>query len=411
MTDAPATAAELDARDPLADARDHFVLPEGVIYLDGNSLGARQKGIVERLTNVVEQQWGNGLIRSWNEADWYDLPLRTGDRIAPLIGAVAGDVVVGDSTTISLFRVVAAALALRPDRHVIVTERENFPTDLYILEGLKSLRPNLEIRHADLKVDPATLLDGAAVLILTHVDYKTGRIRDAAKLTAAAHAAGALTVWDLSHSAGAVEVDVRGWGADFAVGCGYKYLNGGPGAPSFTWVAPSLVNMTEQPLRGWLGHRDPFAFESTYAPATGIRRYITGTQQVLSLAALHEALSIWGDISMRDVRAKSVAQTSRFIERVEAECAGLGLTLVSPRVSSERGGHVSFAHPEGYAIMQALIARGVVGDFRAPDVLRFGFSPLYVRFSEIDRAVDVLADILRTKSWDQPAFTTRRIVT
>ena len=405
------SAAELDARDPLAAVRGAFSIPEGVIYLDGNSLGALPLSIAARIDRVIGTEWGERLIRSWNETDWYTLPLSVGDRIAPLLGAGAGEVVVGESTTVSLFRVVAAALGLRPGRSVIVTERENFPTDLYILEGLKSLRPEIEIRQAADGEDPATLLDGAALLLLTHVDYKTGRIRDMAKLSAAAHAAGALVIWDLSHSAGVLELDLPGSGADFAVGCGYKYLNGGPGAPSYTWVAPAHITTVNQPLSGWMGHSAPFAFSPDYVPAPGLRRFITGTPQVLSLAALDEAMKIWEGISLRDVRAKSTAQTRRFIERVEEECADLGLTLVSPRDDAHRGGHVSFAHEHGYAIMQALIARGVIGDFRAPDILRFGFSPLYLSFAEIDRAVDVLAEILRTRSWDAPEFSTRRVVT
>lgn len=410
------SAAALDARDPLAPLRARFSLPSGVIYLDGNSLGALPNGVAERVATVVHEQWGEGLIRSWNDADWYNLPTRVGDRIAPLVGAQPGEIVVGDSTSVSLYRVVAAALSLRPDRHVIVTEAGNFPTDLYILEGIKQMRPDLEIRAVERDVDPASALEGAAVLVLTHVDYKTGLIRDMKRLSAAAHAAGALAVWDLSHSTGALELDLHGAGADFAVGCGYKYLNGGPGAPSFTWAAPAIASAAQQPLSGWFGHRDPFAFDATYAPAPGIRRFITGTQQVLSLAALDEALKVWESISMREVRAKSMAQTSRFLERVEAGLAEAGidageLRLVSPRDASVRGGQISFAHQNGYAIVQALIAGGVIGDFRAPDLMRFGFSPLYLSFAEIDRAADALVQILATRSWDQPRFTERRVVT
>ena len=406
----------LDARDPLAAVRQRFVLPSGVVYLDGNSLGALPVGVAARVAAVVREQWGEGLIRSWNDADWYDLPTRVGDRIAPLVGAQPGEIVVGDSTSVSLFRVVAAALSLRPDRRVIVTEAGNFPTDLYILEGIRQLRPDLEIRAVERDVDPSSALDGAAVLVLTHVDYKTGLIRDMKRLSTAAHEAGALAVWDLSHSTGVLELDVHGEGADFAVGCGYKYLNGGPGAPSFTWAAPSIASAAQQPLSGWFGHRDPFAFDAAYAPAPGIRRFITGTQQVLSLVALDEALKAWEGVSMREVRTKSMAQTSRFLERVEVGVAEAGLDggelrLVSPREATVRGGQVSFAHPNGYAIVQALIAGGVIGDFRAPDLMRFGFSPLYLSFVEIDRAADALVQILATRSWDQPRFTERRVVT
>jgi kynureninase len=404
--------AELDAVDPLAPVRARFSIPSGVIYLDGNSLGALQHGIAARVEHVVKQQWGEGLIRSWNEADWYEMPMRVGDRIAPLIGAGLGEVVVGDSTSVSLFRVVAAGLKMRPGRTSIVTERGNFPTDLYILEGLRQLRPELEILQATTDQDPAELLDErTALLVLTHVDYKSGLIRDMKRLTDAAHAAGALAVWDLSHSAGILPVELNASGADFAIGCGYKYLNGGPGAPSHTWVAPHHVDLVEQPLAGWLGHKDPFAFTPEYVPAPGIRRFITGTQQVVSLAALDEAMKIWEGISIQQVREKSILQTSHFIEQVEARCEGLGLTLVSPRDPGLRGGQVSFTHEHGYAVMQALIARGIIGDFRAPNLLRFGFSPLYIRFEEIDRAAEELARILTTRSWDDPRYTERRRVT
>ena len=406
------SSAALDAADPLASLRDTFSIPSGVIYLDGNSLGALQKGIAERIDRVARQQWGEGLIRSWNDADWYEMPMRVGDRIAPLIGAGVGEVVVGDSTSVSLFRVAAAGLGLQKGRNVIVTERGNFPSDLYILEGLQKLRPDLEIRQAAAGQDPAELLDErTALLVLTQVDYKSGLIRDMKRLTDAAHAAGALAVWDLSHSTGIIPVELNASGADFAIGCGYKYLNGGPGAPSFTWVVPRLVDRVAQPLTGWLGHKVPFAFTPEYVPAPGIRRFITGTQQVLSLAALDEAMKIWEGISITLVREKSTLQTSRFIAQVETRCAGLGVTLASPRDAAVRGGQVSFTHEHGYAVMQALIARGVIGDFRAPNLLRFGFSPLYLSFAEIDRAVDALAEILTTRSWDDPRFTEKRRVT
>ncbi len=405
-------AAALDVADPLAHVREQFSIPEGVIYLDGNSLGALPRTVAARISRVINEQWGEGLIRSWNTADWYELPSRVGDRIAPLIGAGPGEVVVGDSTSVSLFRVVAAGLKLQPGRNVIVTERGNFPTDLYILEGLRQLRPGLEIRQATADQDPAELLDAnTALLVLTHVDYRSGEIHDAARLTNAAHAVGALAIWDLSHSTGIVPIELNAINADFAIGCGYKYLNGGPGAPSHTWVAPCHAERVEQPLAGWLGHRDPFAFSPEYVPAAGVRRFITGTQQVLSLASLDEAMKIWERVSIEQVREKSMLQTSLFIDLVESRCAGLGLTLASPRDALLRGGHVSFAHEHGYAVMQALIASGVIGDFRAPNLLRFGFSPLYVRFSDIERAVDLLTEILSSSSWDDPRFTERRRVT
>ena len=405
------SAAELDAADPLASIRRRFSLPEGVIYLDGNSLGALPLGLAERLDRVIRHEWGTRLIRSWNEANWYRLPQHVGDRIAPLLGVGAGEVVVGDSTSVSLFRVLAAALQMRSDRQVVVTERGNFPTDLYILDGLRQLMPNLEVRFWNEAEPVEDDLRGAGVLMLTHVDYRTGRIRDMHGLSAAAHEAGALTVWDLSHSTGILDLDIDRDGADFAIGCGYKYLNGGPGAPSFTWVAPALVDEVSQPLSGWFGHKDPFAFVPDFDAAPGIRRFLTGTQQVLSLASLDEALDVWDEISLRDVREKSVAQTERFIAGVERECDGHGLTLLSPRTSAERGGQVSFGHEEGYRIMQALIDRGVIGDFRAPNVLRFGFSPLYVSFADIDRAVGILAEIMHEETWRQPQFAARQTVT
>jgi kynureninase len=411
MTMETTSAAELDAKDPLASVRDRFSLPDGVIYLDGNSLGALPVGLAERLDRVIRHEWGNRLIRSWNEANWYELPLRVGDRIAPLLGVGAGEVVVGDSTSVSLFRVLAAAVQLRPDRQVVVTERGNFPTDLYILHGLRQLLPNLEVRFWNESEPLVNSLRGAAVLMLTHVDYRTGRIRDMRGLSAAAHEAGALTVWDLSHSTGILDLDIDRDGADFAIGCGYKYLNGGPGAPSFTWVAPALVDVASQPLSGWFGHKDPFAFVPDFEAASGIQRFLTGTQQVLSLASLDEALNVWEDVSMHDVRKKSTAQTERFIAGVERECDGHGLALLSPRNSAERGGQVSFEHAEGYRIMQALISRGVIGDFRAPNILRFGFSPLYVSFADIDRAIEILAEIMRTETWRQPQFAAKRTVT
>ncbi|NBW31849.1 MAG: kynureninase [bacterium] len=411
MTVETTSAAELDAKDPLASLRGRFSLPGSVIYLDGNSLGALPVGLAERLDRVIRHEWGNRLIRSWNEANWYELPLRVGDRIAPLLGVGAGEVVVGDSTSVSLFRVLAAAAQLRPDRQVVVTERGNFPTDLYILDGLRQLMPHLEVRFWNESEPLVNSLRGAAVLMLTHVDYRTGRIRDMRSLSAAAHEAGALTVWDLSHSTGILDLDIDRDGADFAVGCGYKYLNGGPGAPSFTWVAPALVDVASQPLSGWFGHKDPFAFVPGFEAASGIQRFLTGTQQVLSLASLDEALNVWEDVSMHDVRKKSIAQTERFIAGVERECDGRGLALLSPRNSEVRGGQVSFEHEEGYRIMQALISRGVIGDFRAPNVLRFGFSPLYVSFADIDRAVDILAEIMRSESWKQPQFAAKQTVT
>jgi kynureninase len=407
-----ADLVQLDAEDALAAARDSFLLPEGVIYLDGNSLGALPAMTPQRLNDVAVAQWGNDLIKSWNTHGWIDLPRRVGDKIARLIGAGPGEVVVADSTSVNLFKALAAALRLNPSRTVIVSELDNFPTDLYIAQGLIALLGN---RHTLRLVDTAEIanaIDGdTAVVMLTHVNYRNGAMHDMKAVTAAAQAKGALMLWDLAHSAGAVPVDLTGCRADFAVGCGYKYLNGGPGAPAFIWVSPLHQDRFEQPLSGWLGHAAPFAFETGYRPAAGIARYICGTPPVLSLAALEAGIDLMLAMDMAVMRRKSVALTDMFICLVEQECAGLGVTLVSPRDPARRGSQVCFRHAEAYPIMQALIARGVIGDFRAPDILRFGFAPLYVRFIDVWDAVAALKDILAAGSWNRPEFRVRAAVT
>jgi kynureninase len=402
----------LDAEDALAAARALFLLPEGVIYLDGNSLGALPATTPQRLNDVAVAQWGHDLIKSWNTHGWIDLPRRVGDKIARLIGAGPGEVVVADSTSVNLFKALAAALRLNPSRTVIVSERDNFPTDLYIAQGLIALLGN---RHTLRLVDTAdltTAIDGdAAVVMLTHVNYRTGAMHDMKAVTAAVQAKGALMLWDLAHSAGAVPVDLKACSADFAVGCGYKYLNGGPGAPAFIWVSPRHQDRFEQPLSGWLGHAAPFAFETGYRPAAGIARYICGTPPVLSLAALEAGIDLMLAMDKAAIRRKSVALTDTFIRLVEQECASLDVTLVSPRDPARRGSQVCFRHAEAYPIMQALIARGVIGDFRAPDILRFGFAPLYVRFIDVWDAVAALKDILAAESWNRPEFRVRAAVT
>jgi kynureninase len=402
----------MDAADPLAELRDSFVLPDGIVYLDGNSLGALPRATPGKLAEVAIAQWGADLIKSWNTHGWIDLPQRIGDKIARLIGVGPGEVVVADSTSVNLFKALAAALRLNPGRSVIVSERDNFPTDLYIAQGLSALlggKHTLRLVDAD-GLDAA--IDGdTAVVMLTQVNYRTGAMHDMAAITKLAHAKGALMLWDLAHSAGAVPVDLKGCGADFAVGCGYKYLNGGPGAPAFIWVAPAHQEKFQQPLSGWLGHAAPFAFETGYRPATGIARYICGTPPVLSMAALEAGVDLMLGVEIAKLRQKSVALTDTFIRLVEQECAGLGLTLVSPRDSARRGSQVSLSHEEGYPIMQALIARGVIGDFRAPDILRFGFAPLYVRFADAWDAVATLKDILSAGGWDRPEFRVRAAVT
>ncbi|WP_127556052.1 kynureninase [Saccharospirillum alexandrii] len=406
----------LDTQDPLAALRDQFEIPDDVLYLDGNSLGARPKAASERARQVIEQEWGQGLIRSWNQAGWIDLPRQVGGQIAALIGAKPEEVVVTDSTSVNLFKVAAAALkqqlATDPSRRVILSEPGNFPTDLYMLQGLSQFMtggPVLETQPADSLLE--RIDTDVAVVVLTHVHYKTGKLHDMAAITRRAHEQGALVVWDLSHSGGAVEVDLNGVNADFAIGCGYKYLNGGPGAPGYIFVAERHLAAFEQPLSGWFGHEAPFAMRDDFAPAGDIRRALTGTPSVVATQLLSVGLDTLADTTMAELRAKSVALTQLFIELVETRLPDAGFELVSPRNANERGSQVAFAHPEGYAIMQALIDRGVIGDFRAPDILRFGFAPLYVRFTDVWDSVDCLKDIMDNRTWDQPKYHERHAVT
>ena len=403
-----------DEADPLARCRDMFTLPDDVIYLDGNSLGPLPKGVAARIAASVDDEWGNGLIRSWNAAGWADMPRTTGAKLARLIGARDDSVVVADSTSVNLFKVLSAALAHRPDRQVIVTETRNFPTDNYIAEGvIRQCGDRHRLLHIDDATDiPAALDDSVAVLMLTHVNYRTGAMHDMKALTRAAHDAGALVIWDLAHSAGAMPVDLSGCDVDFAVGCGYKYLNGGPGAPAFVYVAPRLFGDLEQPLSGWFAHKDPFAFTPHYAAASDIGQFTCGTPPMLSLIALDSALDVWDQVDLAMLRTKSKALTDYFIALVEARCDGHGLELVGPRDSEKRGSQVSFSHQSGgYAMISALIAEGVIGDFRAPDILRFGFTPLYTRYIDVWDAVDRFAAILGDRRWDTPAFHTRKAVT
>ena len=411
----------LDARDPLLPLRELFTLPAGVIYLDGISLGPLPKAAPERIARAVREEWGEDLIRSWNTAGWFDLPRKLGDRIATLIGAGPGEVVATDSTSINLFKVLSAAVAIAaadaPGRRTIVSERSNFPTDLYIAEGLCRER-GLRLQLVEPEEIAGAVDDDTAVLMLTHVNYRTGAMHDMAGVTRAAHAAGALVVWDLAHSAGAVEVDLRGADADFAIGCGYKYLNGGPGAPAFVWVHPRHAQRFWQPLSGWWGHAAPFEFTPDYRPAPGIARYLCGTQPVLSLVALECGLDTLLAAQplggMAALRRKSLALTDLFIALVEERCAGHGLGLATPREHARRGSQVCLTRSEGaYAIVQALIARGVIGDFRAgpPDILRFGFTPLYLGHEDVWNAVEQLRDVLATGAWRRPEFNQRHAVT
>ena len=424
MTTAPTSrqaCLALDAADPLAPLRAQFTIPPGLIYLDGNSLGVLPAAAPARVAQVVQQEWGQGLIRSWNDAGWMALAQRVGDKIARLVGAGPGELVVADSTSVNLFKVLSAALSIAraddPARRVLLSEPGNFPTDLYIAESLAA-QHGCTLELVPPQELPARLARGTdvALLTLTHVNYKSGRMHDMAALTQAAHAAGALTVWDLAHSAGAVPVNLHDAQADFAVGCGYKYLNGGPGAPAFVWAHPRHVERFWQPLAGWIGHAAPFEFTPGYRPAPGITRYQCGTPPILSLAALEcgvdTVLAAEPLGGLAALREKSLALTRLFAERVMARCAGQGFTLVSPQEDALRGSQVCLSRAEGaYAIVQALIARGVIGDFRAPDVLRFGFTPLYIGYTDAWDAAEHLAQVMETGQWREARFAQRHAVT
>jgi kynureninase len=413
-----------DARDPLAPLRDLFALEaldrDGLIYLDGNSLGALPKAAIARLREVVEREWGVGLIRSWNAAGWIDLAQRIGDKVARLIGARPGEVILADSTSINVFKALSAALAMNPGRTRIVSERGNFPTDLYMAETFARDR-GLELLTVDRDAIASHLDGSVAALMLTHANYLTGHLHDMRAITRAAHDAGAMMIWDLAHTAGAAPVDLHEANADFAVGCGYKYLNGGPGAAAFIWAHPQHTARMDrehwrQPLSGWLGHAAPFDFDPHYQPAPGMARFICGTPPILSMAALEcgvDTLLAAADRGgMIAIRAKSIALTDLFITLVEQRCGAHGFTIVTPRDSAERGSQVSIAHPSnGYAIMQALIARGVIGDFRPPDILRFGFTPLYTRFVDVWDAVERLEQVMNSGEWRDPRFAVKSAVT
>ena len=405
--------AALDARDPLHGKRDAFVIPDGVIYLDGNSLGPLSRAALRELKLAAEQEWGTGLIRSWNAAGWFDLPTTLGDRLARLIGAEPGEAVCTDTTSINIFKALHAALNLRPGRSVIVAEGTGFPTDVYMAQGVASVRPDVHLKLAGIDAPDieALLGDDVAAVLVNHVDYRTGVLRDMAALTSRIHAAGALAVWDLCHSAGTMQVDLNGAYADFAVGCTYKYLNGGPGAPAFVFAARRHHGKLKQPLSGWWGHANPFAFEHSFQPGDGTRPMLCGTQPILSMRALGGALEVWDDIDLQQVREKSLALTDLFIALVEKRCGRFGVTLAAPREHAQRGSQVSFRHPHGYAVMQALIERGVIGDFREPDFMRFGFAPLYLRYADVFEAASILHDILANETWRDLRFATRATVT
>lgn len=401
----------LDQSDPLRHKRAEFDIPEGLIYLDGNSLGVLPRAVPGHLEHVVKQQWGTDLIRSWNLHGWMDLPLKLGARVAGLIGAEADEVVAADSTSVNLFKLLLAALRLRPGRRVIVSDIDNFPTDLYIAQGVSQLLGGYELRFVKKDLIEAALDQETAVLMLTEVDYRTGYLYEMARLTRLTHEKGALAIWDLAHSAGAFPVHLNRHQVDFAVGCGYKYLNGGPGAPAFVFVARRHQQATFPFLSGWMGHQTPFAFVPEYVAAKDIRRLTVGTPSVLSMSALDAALGVFANVDMELVRQKSLQLTDLFIELMKPLAARCGFELVTPREHGRRGSQVSYRHPEGYAVMQALVSQSVVGDFRAPDVVRFGFAPLYLRFADIWHAVKRLEQVMHQEIWKDPRFGQRAKVT
>jgi kynureninase len=402
----------LDRTDAFAAKRQLFHLPPGMIYLDGNSLGMMPKHVPARVQEAAQKQWGDTLIKSWNEHGWFHLAQGIGDRIARLIGAPAGSVIAGDTISVNLFKLLGAAAKLNPQRRVILSDNGNFPSDLYVAQGFRDL---LDDGYVLKVVAPDEVMDAIdetiAFTMITEVDYRSARLHDMKAVTAEAHAKGALTIWDLAHSAGATPVELTGSNADFAVGCTYKYLNGGPGAPAFLYVKPELQNKVQPALSGWWGHAAPFAFDLDYRPAPGIIRNQCGTQPILSMTALDAALDVWDDVDMRALRVKSISLCRTFIDLVRQRCGQHGVTVDGPSDLNQRGSHVSLHHAQGYAVMQALIASHVIGDFRAPDMMRFGFTPLYTSFGDVWDAVEILARILDQRAWDQPQFLAKKAVT
>lgn len=402
---------DADARDTLAFARSRFDLPEQGVYLDGNSLGALPRDTPAAVADLVQRQWGRDLISSWNRHDWIGMPARLGAKIAPLVGAEADEVIVCDTTSVNLFKLIASALEARPGRRTILSEAGNFPTDLYMAQGVVRMRGDASLRLVDADGIVAAIDDDTAVVVLSHVHYRSGRLHDMAAITEAAHARGALMLWDLSHSAGAVAVELDRCDVDLAVGCGYKYLNGGPGAPAFLFIAGRLQHTLHSPLSGWMGHAAPFAFEDGYRPGDGLARFLCGTPSVIGMAALECGLAQFADIDLAAMFAKSRALGGLFIRLMTQDCSGCGFVLASPEDDASRGSHVSYAHDEAYAICQALIAHGVVGDFRAPDLLRTGFSPLYTAYVDVFDAVAAIREVMAGRDWDRPEYRTKARVT
>ena len=404
---------KMDGADPIAHLRERFELPEGDIYLDGNSLGALPLGVMERLEVAVKKEWGQGLIRSWNDADWYPAPQRAGAAIARILGADDDEVIVCDSISVNLFKLLVGALRMRKDRKIVVSEIGNFPTDVYINQEVADLM-GCELRCVmpeEVEAAISAAGDNLAIVQLTHVHYKTGRIYDMQGITKKVQDLGGLVIWDLAHSAGCLPVQLNDCNADFAVGCGYKYLNGGPGAPAFVFVARRHFEAMDQPLRGWHGHAEPFAFTQEYKPHPTIDQMLTGTASQLATLALETALKVFEDVDMNLLRQKNMALGDLFIALVEQELGGMNFELASPKEAEHRGSQVSLIHEEGYAIMQAVIARGIIGDFRAPDILRFGFASPYVRYIDIWDSIAHLRDVMEMREWDQPKFKERRAVT
>ena len=390
--------------------KDLFEIPQDVIYLDGNSLGVLPKSAAARAAKTITQEWGQQLIRAWNKAGWMDLPRVVGNRLAGFIGAAEGSIATGDTLSIKVYQALAAGLQLRPDRKVILSDSGNFPSDLYMAQGLvDTIGQGYQLKTATHDDILNSISADTAVVMLTHVDYRTGQMYDMNAVTKAVHDAGAVMIWDLAHSAGAVPVDMAACRAEFAVGCTYKYLNGGPGAPAFIYVRPDIVGDIRPALSGWLGHDAPFAMEPEYRPAMSTERMRVGTPSIVQLSILDAALDVWDGVAMTDIRQASIALCDRFIEQVEAKCSGI--TLVSPRDGNIRGSQVSFGFEHGYAVVQALIDRGVIGDFREPNIMRFGFTPLYLDQGDVDRAAEILADVLATRAWDDPKYTVRARVT
>ena len=404
--------AALDAHDPLAHCRDEFLLPENTVYLDGNSLGPLSKRSQQRINEVVKNQWGEDLIKSWNSHSWIDLPFSVGEKIAPLIGAAKGQTVCCDSISVNLFKLLSYALQLQPKRKTILSQIDNFPTDLYMAQGLQSLLGNerCELLQVAAEQIPNALNEEIAVLMLTHVNFRSGEIHDIQAMTEQAHELGILVIWDLAHSAGAVPLELDACNVDFAVGCGYKYLNGGPGAPAFIYVAERHQNAAEQPLSGWMGHRIPFDFINDYQPGNGMKQFLTGTPNILSMAALDAALDIFADLSIEQVYAKSIALTALFCQLIEENIELQSLNSLSP-AAAMRGSQIALSHPQAFAISQALIAENIVVDYRAPNIIRFGFAPLYTRFQDVAKTVEVLAELMRSQRFHDPIYAQRATVT